>query len=350
MKNSNFFLLALIFFSFSIEAQNSLADIIGDVSLPHEGKPHGVPEHWDWACAPRAGLAAPPENWTAAIAWGQLYEWKEGNPATNTRVQIKDLEMYYLSKTDSNWHLLQEALLVEGAAYREDFANDENKPADQRLEPDGSLSVTAGNGYNFHFWPNSGRTEFPVNDVLGCFVTVKARLIVDKPAELDDRSAARYLMGVGGDWWESLNSVWDNWTTNADMGIGRFRFVSSEWKSYNMISIPLDMVERFPPPFISIPTHSPEQKHPHIELRAPYPNPSVDKVSLSYELPMSSFVEIDLLVPAGQKVRKLFAGQQQAGFHQFSWDVSNYAAGMYYLRYRVGQQIRVQKLIKAPGL
>lgn len=332
--------------SLTIEAQNTLADIIGDVTLPHEGKPHGVPEDWDWACAPRVGLAAPPDNWTAAIAWGQLYEWKEGNPAINTRVQIKDLEMYYLSRTDSNWYLLQESTLVEGAAYREDFANDENKPADQRLEADGSLSVTAGNGYNFHFWPSNGRITFPLDEVMGCFVTVKARLILDDPDGVDDRNTARYLMGVGGDWWESLNAVWDNWTTNADMGIGRFRFVSSEWNSYNMISIPLELIERFPPPFESLPTQSDEYLHSSFQFATVYPNPIQDQVYLEYELSHSNYLEIDLLFNNGQKISSLYAGWQLAGSHKFQWDASAYAPGIYFLRYRVGNQIKVQQLIK----
>lgn len=125
---------------------NTLEDIIGDNTLPHEGLPHGVPDHYDWQTAPRKGAQQPPEGWTAAIAWGQLYEWAEGNPASNTRVQIRDMEMYYLSKSDGEWHLLQKSLRVEGAAYVEDFVDDVSKPADIRSEPDGSLSVTAGGG------------------------------------------------------------------------------------------------------------------------------------------------------------------------------------------------------------
>lgn len=345
MKYQSILPFLFLLLHFATVAQNSLADIIGDVTLPHEGKPHGVPENWDWACAPRAGLAAPPEDWTAAIAWGQLYEWKEGNPAINTRVQIKDLEMYYLSREDSSWHLLQAATLVEGAAYREDFVNDENKPADQRLEPDGSISVKAGNGYNFHFWPSSGRIQFPANDILGCFVTVKARLILDDPEGVDDRTTARYLMGVGGDWWESLNAVWDNWTTNADMGIGRFRFVSSEWKSYNMISVPLDLIERFPPPFESIPTHSQDQPKPTFQFHSVFPNPVLDLLSLSYELPIGQLATLDLLHANGQTIAHLFEGYRPAGRHQFSWHTNSYAAGIYYLRLRVGQQVQMKKLV-----
>ena len=88
-------------------SQTSLEEIITDMTEPHEGRPHGVPPSIDWALAPRYGAEAPPDTWDAAITWGQLYEWIDGNPALNTRVQIRDLEMYYLSKSDLKWHLLQ---------------------------------------------------------------------------------------------------------------------------------------------------------------------------------------------------------------------------------------------------
>ena len=229
--------------------QTSLEEIISDMTEPHEGRPHGVPLSIDWASAPRYGAEAPPDSWDAAITWGQLYEWIDGNPSTNTRVQIRDLEMYYLSKSDLKWHLLQSAKLVDGAAYVEDFQGDVNRPADKRMEEDGSISVTAGEGYNFHFWPEEGRINFPRGDVKGIYTSLRARLILDDPEAADDRSTARYLMGVGGDWWESMNAVWDNWTTNWDMGIGRFRFVTEQWKSFNMISLPPDSVRKYPPPY-----------------------------------------------------------------------------------------------------
>jgi hypothetical protein len=246
MKPTLLLLLAYVI-CVNISAQNTIDDVIGDITLPHEGLPHGA-SHFDWGKKPRAGAKNPPAGWTAAIAWGQLYEWIGGNSATNTRVQIRDLKMYYLSKTDNKWHELQKSLLVEGAAYREDFADDESKPANIRKEPDGSISVTAGDGYNFHFWPKSGRVLIPKDDVLACFVTVQCRLILNDLNGFDDRDSARYLMSVGGDWWQSMTAQWDNWTTNADMGIGRFRFVTKEWQGHNLITLSPEETLQNPPP------------------------------------------------------------------------------------------------------
>ena len=243
-------IILLLFIPIVSYSQTTLDEIINDMKLPGEGLPHGT--NADWAAKPRVGAQTPPDGWNAVIAWGQLFEWINGNPATNTRVQIKDLELYYLSKADHKWHQLQKSVEVEGAAYVEDYADDVSKPADIRYESDGSVSVTAGGGYNFHFWPKSGRITFPKDDVVGCYATVKARLIVNNPALPDDRATAKYLLSIGGDWWQTLTIGWDQYKTNSDIGIGRFRFVTSEWKSFNMYSLPEDTIRKNPPPFLMV--------------------------------------------------------------------------------------------------
>jgi hypothetical protein len=82
-----------------------------------------------------------------------------------------------LSKTDGQWHQVQSSQRVEGAAFREDYVGNINQPANIRSEPDGSISVTAGGGFNFHFRP-SGRASIDPNDISGVFTTVQARLIL----------------------------------------------------------------------------------------------------------------------------------------------------------------------------
>ncbi|MBW4641979.1 MAG: hypothetical protein KME23_02990 [Goleter apudmare HA4340-LM2] len=214
---------------------------------PHEAMPHGVPKSYSWATKPRVG-SKNPKKFNAMTAWGQLYEAAQGNRATNTRVQIKNIKAYYLSQLDDKWHLLQSSTKVVGAAYREDFAGDINKLADIRDESDGSVSVKAGNGYNFHFWPTTGRATINPYDVRGMFTTVQARLVVDNPRKRDDRSQARYLLSMGGDYWLNLTTKWDNWKTNEDFGIGKFKYLTNNWQAFNLITLPPDQIRRNPPP------------------------------------------------------------------------------------------------------
>ena len=303
------FLLITIF----LNAQTTLEEIIGDMKLPHEGLPHGIPASYNWQAKPRPGAVEPPAGWTAAIAWGQVYEWAGGNTATNTRIQIKDLALYYLSKKDNKWHLLQSSFRVEGANYREDFVDDVNKPADIRVESDGSISTTCGGGYNFHFWPSTGRSKFPANEVAGCFVTVKARLIVGDKTKPDDRNKAKYLMSVGGDWWQSLTAPWDQFKTNADMGIGRFRFISNEWKSFNMYSVPADTIRNNPPPFTSVTTgfyDVKESRQPDLKV-----SPEKDHFNIQFTLVKKENIQLLLFDLTGRVIEIIDHNSANAGLN-----------------------------------
>jgi len=331
MKTFFFF---LFLFPSIIHAQTTLDEIITDITLPHEGRPHGVPTTFDWGLKPRVGALEPPAGWNAAIAWGQLYEWAGGNPATNTRVQIKDLEMYYLSKADRKWHLLQKSVGVDGNAYVEDFAGDVNKPADKRIEKDGSVSVKAGGGYNFHFWSKLGRVKYPVNDVAGIYVTVKARLVVDKADLPDDRATAKYVMSVGGDWWQTMTIGWDQWKTNADMGISRFRFVTPEWKSYNMCSVPADSLRKNPPPFISATTainQFPASKPENLMLEQNYPNPFSTVTQINFSLAETKSVDLSVFDSNGRKVESLLSKQLNSGDYSIQWNASDLPSGNYFI-------------------
>jgi|GEM_PF-514725 len=227
---------------------NSVETIIADMTQPHEGRPHGVPESYDWSQQPRLGMGNEAGEFTALTAWGQVYEDAAGNPATNTRVQIRDIRAYFLSRTDGAWHLLQQSQAVEGGAYVEDFVDDLSTDADMRQEADGSISITAGDGFNFHFWPSSGRAAINPEDIAGIFTTVQARLIVDNPALPDDRAQARYLLSMGADYWRDLTAEWDGFRTNGDVAIGRFKYVTVEWQAFNMTSLSAEMIRQNPPP------------------------------------------------------------------------------------------------------
>ncbi|PSB08300.1 hypothetical protein C7B62_17125 [Pleurocapsa sp. CCALA 161] len=218
---------------------------------PHEGLPHGVStKNYEWASAPVVDTEFDTQDFKAMTAWGQLYEDSKGNSATNSRVQIKNIKAYMLSKRDGKWHLLQSSKKIEGAAYREDFAGDISKPADIRYEKDGSVSVKAGQGYNFHFWPATGRVPINRQDIVAIFTTVQARLVIDNSQQVDDRFKARYLLGMGGDYWLSLNAKWDNWTTNGGIGVGKLKYVTNEWQTFNMITLSPAKIRQNPPPIV----------------------------------------------------------------------------------------------------
>lgn len=229
-------------------ALNSVETIIADMEKAHEGRPHGVPESLDWVDEPRVNMGNDPGDFRAFTTWGQVYEDAEGNPAENTRVELRGMKAYVFSQQDRQWHLLQDAERIEGAAYVEDFADDEHKPADTLYTDDGTVTVKLEEGYNFHYWPASGRVRIDTLDIGGIFTTCQARLVIGDPNGPDDRDEARYLVGMGADYWQSLDADWDHFETNGDVGLGRHKYVRSEWRAFNMTSAPAELLRQHPPP------------------------------------------------------------------------------------------------------
>lgn len=215
----------------------------------HEARPHGVGDSVDWAKRPRIGAAnTMPPGWNAFIAWGQVYAAADGNPATNARVHIREMQAFMLRKSTHTWTALHSSTVIEGAAYREDFAGDENKPADLRQEPDGAVSVLLSPGSNFHFWPKGARAILDPADLGGLAVVFRARLVRDRRDRGEDRRRARILAGAGGDYWQSPTAAWDQWKTNADVAIGKFRFVTSDWRWFAAHTLSADALRANPPP------------------------------------------------------------------------------------------------------
>ncbi len=229
---------------------NSVQTILDDMRLLHEGIPHGVGAETGWRDGPRVGWGINPYGFVAFTAWGQVYEDINGNPAKNTRVQIRNMEAYYLTKSTGQWIELQNSSDISGMAYLESFADDKNIQPDKRDESHngGGLSVTAGNGYNYHFWPSGSRATIDPNDVAGVYTTVQARLILNDPSKPDDRATSRYILSMGGDYWKTLTAQWDYYKTNADYAIGRFKYVTNDWQAFNCFAGDAEALKKNPPP------------------------------------------------------------------------------------------------------
>jgi hypothetical protein len=251
-----FLLLLLLFTSYSctsgenqeLSAVNSIQEILDDMALCHEALPHGVPESYGWQKCPRVGMGNDPGSFAALMPWGQVYVSEKGNDAPNTRVELRHLETFYLSRKDGLWHLWSGDYTVEGASYVEDFVDDISIPADVRQEDSGTVSIRCEEGYNYHFWSPSGRTSLDSTDIAGVFSTCQARLILHDPDLPDDRQRSTYMLSVGADYWKALDSEWDQWRTNGDIGIGRFRFISKEWEAFNMHTLTEEALRANPPP------------------------------------------------------------------------------------------------------
>lgn len=231
--------------------RRAIARVMNDMSRPSEEIPHGVTAS-GWFVRPRVNLGNHAgkngEVWHAALPWGIVYEAAYGSQSTNTRVEIKDLNLYFFSKQRQVWERQGAGTGIVGRDYAESLAENKNQPADVKTLPDGALAVKPQHGFAFHFFPAAGKATIDPTDIDGVFASFKARLVLDDPNGDDDRDEADYVACAGGDYWRSLEAKWDHQNNNDDIGIGRFKRVTDTWQTFSMTTLDARQMRDNPPP------------------------------------------------------------------------------------------------------
>lgn len=198
-----------------------------DWPLEHEALPLGVPSGYDWYAKGRIGRGnTPPAGFAALIGWGQVL-WAQGDASGVATAELRNLHTYVCAGADRRWVRLPGAE-VTGAVFRPDYAANAAQPALATSVVDGTRSVTFGIDGAFHFWPSAGRADLPAGPLCGVLVMLEARRAPSAGGTGD------LLVGLGGDYWLSKTAAWDNYTTNADIGIGRMKLLTSSWRWYGM--------------------------------------------------------------------------------------------------------------------
>jgi hypothetical protein len=80
-------------------------------------------------------------------------------------------------------------------------------------------------------------------------------------------------------------------------------------------------------------------------LNQNYPNPFNPVTVISYQLPVSSEVELSIYNLLGQKVATLVSGKQTLGTYNVNWDAGGFASGVYLYRLQAGDYVQTKKLI-----
>jgi hypothetical protein len=237
---------------------NSVDTIVNDMKLKNDLVLAGVPSARGYAAGPGfvvmgndpRGSRTPawwnPANrqlkggtyWTQIVPWMAIFDGV-GNLATNTRVELRNMKAYYKSRSSGQWSLLSRGT-VEGENYPKGLNAVVAGRPDIMAVGNGVVSVRPPNGdLHFHGWCCGRRLPDPA-DIAAIHVTLQARLTVHDPSRTDDRSAARYLVQVGGDYYPdaSLNLrafAPDQW--NPGIGLSRSKLVGNAWQSYNFTTI-----------------------------------------------------------------------------------------------------------------
>jgi hypothetical protein len=79
-------------------------------------------------------------------------------------------------------------------------------------------------------------------------------------------------------------------------------------------------------------------------LAQPYPNPFNPTTMIGYDLPMDSYVKLDVYDITGRHVAKLVDGVVGAGRQEFKWTSSQLASGIYLIRMETSERIFNRKV------
>ncbi|MFM1987082.1 MAG: hypothetical protein RJA99_39 [Pseudomonadota bacterium] len=243
---------------------NSVETIVSDMTLENDSRLDGIP-NFLWATGPKPAavlMGADPRGskmqqwwldmpavdarfktadlWKAYVQWFIVFEGV-GNGANNVRVEIRNPRTYYLSRSTGQWRPVGTAQAGSHwfQAWKKDltWANDK---VDLRSNPDGSVAVKVPRGSPnvMHGIWQPGKIDIAgiVPDMEALFATVQARLVVDDPAQPDDRDRANLLIHVGGDYYPDMKATAAN-SFPPSAGLSRLKRVTSAWQSFNFATI-----------------------------------------------------------------------------------------------------------------
>jgi hypothetical protein len=104
--------------------------------------------------------------------------------------------------------------------------------------------------------------------------------------------------------------------------------------SFRLITPPSGVAERTPPGL-----------QPSLSFKA-WPNPSSDRVTLSFTLPRSEQTRVTLYNASGQEVATLAEGVLPASEHTMSWKAREAVSGVYFCVLKTPEGVRVIRLTR----
>jgi hypothetical protein len=231
-----------------------LAQIANDMKGGNEAHPHGVPASYGFYAKPvlNNGNNTTNEHGTnnAFTIWGTIYVDALGSDATNTRVAVRNCRAYWKKASTNVWSGWGPSMYsFDAADYPEDFQGSASG-TDSRKEPDGSTSYLPGLGKTAHFYGPFPRIPIAAGDVGGIVAVCEARLVLNNPAAQDDRAAARFLANVGADYYPSVSG--GGIYNNPSVGGGKFKRVTSSWRSFAMTTLEYSELVKNPPPGLDL--------------------------------------------------------------------------------------------------
>jgi hypothetical protein len=222
-----------------------IAQIADDMLGKNESIPQGVPSSYDFYSGPVVEDGNNVGSNKAMVLWGTVYPVVGGSHSTNTRVNIRACNSYWLRKSTGTWLSALRTDAPEVEDYPQNFQGN-STPTNVRHEPDGSISVIPGLNKVSHFYAPYPRISIDPGDFSGVVNYCEMRLILDKPTGIDDRASAKFVGNTGGDYYPyPIGAGIEN---NPSIAGGKYKNVTEAWRSFAMTTLTAAQLTKNPPP------------------------------------------------------------------------------------------------------
>ncbi len=261
-------------------AQSSSAwvrTIVDDMKLFHDAPCAVLDALPGWGSGASWPEATPrPSGWQYAIPWthviadtgspnGKGYAWRvpgpyTGNQAPNTRVQQRDLQMWWLL-SDGRWVLGSHSNAMEPVMYPLHWAEGtERRGTDvwrNEARNGGGVSMRSigREAYAKHLWHTWGAPHKIPDGAVGAVTVFFMRKILDDPSGPDDRARARLLAGGAGDWYRDTATLTAPKVQGKNvlyMGFSRLKYVTNDWQLFGWSSLTEAQLRANPPPVVGL--------------------------------------------------------------------------------------------------
>lgn len=214
--------------------------IYADMASGNEGTPHGS----SYSGPVKTSL---PSGTQALEWWSNLYVDASGNPATNTRVAVKNVQMWWFNTALGQWvNGFGPTNVFDGGNYLENLSGTQLSPISFSTESDGSRAYGTTQGQVAHSFTPYPRVSIDPTTYGGMVVIAEAKLVLINPTGTDDRASAKLLYDVGADPYASTtNGVA---TPPATLASGRMKYVTTNWRSFAATDMTQAALEATPPP------------------------------------------------------------------------------------------------------
>jgi hypothetical protein len=237
------FSAAAVLTAFSAQA-TSIDEVINNMSPQAVSEAQVIDPRYEWQQHPMVITPAPrgdaipkwwkgnrPEWTNTIISWFQVFE-AQGNGATNTRVEVKNIRVLTLSEATKTWAQVDALGAPDVDLWQYPFSYSSTKSG-KRSEATGGISLKPAYPYFHHGYGKTRSIAAP--DLRAVYVSMQFRLVVEDPSKPDDRANAKYLVNVGADYHPGKGQ--SDWSLGYAPGVGQGRLMlaNNEWRTATML-------------------------------------------------------------------------------------------------------------------